>query len=540
MALLAGLALLVSLAPRAVPQEPNPHLAAPVGAITHFDCAQTDTFPFAVPRGTFRVDLSSLEPIAGGPVNMMVLASRDPERLWAVSGERVAYVDRSGDRWRALAEIDLPWLPRLGAERLRRLLDEPFGSVEEIEARAREVLGPRPQGYMMNGAYCLVDAEDVLYVKSGGSFSAFGLKDPRDPAAGLRLVRRYEARKVFLEGVPREQHGRVRLLGLSMTYDGFLILGATNGLLVIDRGFERPPVVWRIPADRAITNAASLDPEGGVYLATDSLEERGDGILHKLVWTGSRLSTDEADGAWTAPFSGGAQPPYGKVGFGTGSTPTLMGFAPDQDRLVVLTDGADRMKIVAFWRDAIPEGFAELPGTRSRRVAGVLPITAGLPLDTRWIQTNQSVVVKGWGAFVVNNATESAHPDLVIESMALGPFLEAPRGMERVEWDPEEHRWRSVWTRGDVSSPTMVPAASAGGNMALVGSWSREDGWGVTGLDWDSGETVHRTIFGTDNRGNGAYALVQALDTGELLFNSIGGPFRIPAGTPEEARDAPK
>ena len=36
-----------------------------------------------------------------------------------------------------------------------------------------------------------------------------------------------------------------------------------------------------------------------------------------------------------------------------GSTPTLMGFGDDEDKLVVITDGAKQMKIVAFWRDEI-------------------------------------------------------------------------------------------------------------------------------------------------------------------------------------------
>jgi hypothetical protein len=50
----------------------------------------------------------------------------------------------------------------------------------------------------------------------------------------------------------------------------------------------------------------------------------------------------------------------------------------------------------------------------------------------------------------------------------------------------------------------------------------------VTGLDWDTGEIVHRTIFGQTNFGNGAYALIQFLENGDLLFNSVAGPFRVP------------
>lgn len=514
-------------------QEANPYLAAPVYATTHFDPGQTDTFPHALPRGTFHVDLATLTPIAGGPVNMMTLASTDPACMWAVATDRVAYVDRSGDHWRALAEIDVPGVPRLGA-RLSTLLDEPFASLADAEARARETLGRIPQACMVNGAYCVVDAENTLYVKTGPSVSAFGLKDARDPAAGLVLARGLAARSVFLAGVPRAQRGPVQVLGIGMTFDGHLIVGATNGLLVIDRRFEGRPAVWRLEPGQRITNSFAVDPQGGIYLASNSQVERGDGIMRKLVWTGSRLSDDAADGAWSEPYAGGTEPPTGKVGAGTGSTPSLMGFAPDQDRLVVLTDGADRMKIVAYWRDQIPADFEQKPATRSRRVADQFQITAGLPEDTRWIQSNQSVVVNGWGAFVVNNVTARPHPDLIIQVLALGPLSEPPRGMERVEWDPKTDRWRSVWTRGELSSTSMVPAASAGSSLALIGSYSKPDGWEVTGLDWESGATVHRTIFGSSNYGNGAYALLQALENGDLLFNSVGGPFRIPlthAGT---------
>jgi hypothetical protein len=60
----------------------------------------------------------------------------------------------------------------------------------------------------------------------------------------------------------------------------------------------------------------------------------------------------------------------------------------------------------------------------------------------------------------------------------------------------------------------------------LVNGYTGADGWEVTGLDWTTGEAVQRTIFGQDNLGNGAYALIQFMPNGDLLFNSIGGPFR--------------
>lgn len=87
-----------------------------------------------------------------------------------------------------------------------------------------------------------------------------------------------------------------------------------------------------------------------------------------------------------------------KLGYGTGSTPTLMGFGNDEDKLVVITDGAKRMKLVAFWRDAIPAD-AKPVDSSNKRLAGTFDITCGLPTSTEWVQSEQSVVTAGYDAF---------------------------------------------------------------------------------------------------------------------------------------------
>jgi hypothetical protein len=100
--------------------------------------------------------------------------------------------------------------------------------------------------------------------------------------------------------------------------------------------------------------------------------------------------------------------------------------------------------------------------------------------------------------------------------------------MERVEWQPDQRAWRSVWTRGDVASTSMVPVASSASGIVFVNGYSKADGWEVTGMDWANGKTVHRTIMGRSNLGNGAYAILQFAENGDLLFNSVGGPLRVP------------
>jgi hypothetical protein len=114
----------------------------------------------------------------------------------------------------------------------------------------------------------------------------------------------------------------------------------------------------------------------------------------------------------------------------------------------------------------------------------------------------------------------------VAEIARLRPF-DPPVGVERVEWDPTSKQWRSVWTRNDVVGTSMVPAMSSASNIVFVNGYTKQDGWELTGMDWNTGETVHRTIFGQDNLGNGAYALIQFLENGDLLFNSVGGAARV-------------
>ncbi len=56
--------------------KPNPYLAAETYAITHFDSAQTDSFPYAVESGTFKVKsalpfLPVLPQNIAGPINII-------------------------------------------------------------------------------------------------------------------------------------------------------------------------------------------------------------------------------------------------------------------------------------------------------------------------------------------------------------------------------------------------------------------------------------------------------------------------------------
>jgi hypothetical protein len=309
-------------------------------------------------------------------------------------------------------------------------------------------------------------------------------------------------------------------LGLGMTWDGHLVLTTVSGAVsVIDRGLRGPLHTVRL--GELVTNSFAVDPDGGIYVVTDRR-------MHKLVWTGERLSTDPADGAWAAPYAQAA----GELGGmragsrGSGSTPTLLGFGPGEDRLVVITDGADVMNLVAYWRGVPPAGWSPAPGALSSQEAGSIPVRFGRE-GLREAQSEQSVVVMGDGAFVVNNTGTDALPSAFENVVAVGVTRPGPLGAERFRWDHAAHRFERVWARPDVSSPSCVPVASRGSGQVYLQT-AEAGRFAILGLDWETGETRTRLALPRSQAYNAAYMLIQWLPGGDVTMGMLTGVVRIP------------
>jgi hypothetical protein len=506
----------------------NPHLSSDIYGVTHINSGQTNCVPYQINDGEFNVDLNNLSPIWGGPVNNVTYASVNKNYMWSVSTDRIALIDKSGNNWTLVTDIDLPGAKRLSVDQLKSISDVQYTSLDFATKHLQEILGPEPGLVLPAGVYALVSAEDYVYANAGNIVSAIGLIDKNDPSKGLEIKHSFDVSSLIPEAEVAPGIKRINMVGMNMTYDGHIVIGAVNGISVIDRQLKGPGKFYAFNDNELCTNSMAVDENNGIYVATGSKTPKGDGMMRKLVWTGKEISDKETDGAWISPYNGGDWPPAIKAGTGAGSTPTLMGFGNDEDRLVLITDGQNRMNLVAFWRNEIPESHQQKTGTKSKRIAGFIPIKAGLPEEKPWIQSEQTIVVNGWGAFLVNNLIDEGHPDRIIDVMTVGPVHAGPKGMERVEWDTEKNEFFSVWTRNDVVSTSMVPLVTSGSNMVLVNGYTAEKGWEITGLDWSTGKNRTRIEFGQTNRGNGAYAILQLLEDGDLLFNSVIGPYRIP------------
>lgn len=517
----AAAAVLVASSAYAVDSEPapNPFLSSKTYALTHVDPAATDVAPYPLKRGVFHIDLSKEARVIRGPVNIMTLASTSPDYMWGVSSEGATYIDVSNGGFKEVARITPPGIKVLPPELLAKVLDQKYTNIDQIKHAVLDQLGI-DQTRVGNGIYGVVDKDNrVYYNTADGRIFVYALKDPKNPAAGIEVVASRDMKDVLTgkHGFGTDKEG---LMGLNLTYDGKLVVLGNNSISVIDRDLAGPAQTIHLDEDEFVSNSVAVDDRNGLYFASDKK-------MHKVVWTGSKLSNDPADGAWSSPYDTGDWMPTVKYGTGTGATPTLMGFGKDDDRLVVITDGADRMKLVAFWRDQIPAGFKQQPGTKSNRIAGQIPVTAGLPLDTKYIQSEQSVVVDGYGAFVVNNIAEHGEKDKLIDVLSLGPINKPARGAERIDWDPVKHQWKPVWTNASVVSISMAPTMSGPSGIVMTNGYYEKDGWEMAGLDWNTGKVVYRAIFGFTNWGNGGYAQPQLFPNGDLLFNSIGGPVRV-------------
>ena len=516
----------------------NPYLASPVYAITHFDSSQSDSTPYGPPHGYFSMDPATLPVSYGGPINIITLASTDSNYMWGVGSNRVSYIDSRNNNWtevakfEALANATDDVLPAIPDENFRTFGESSAAgmNVTSMDAYLKSLFGDNYQNRGGHGSYSVVDNNNVLYTNYGDTLYAFALKDPANASAGITVRYKIEHIVATIEGNDPAPPSGTRLSGLSMTYDGHIIATFSNGVAVLDRDLDvASKSFYRFPDSEVISNSIAVDEHNGIYVASNS-------VMHKLVWTGRTLSANESEGAWSSPYDNSVQkPPIISFSNGTGSTPTLMGFGDDPDKLVVITDGASQMKLVAFWRESIPDGFVQKPDTKSRRIADQIPVTCGFTTLPQYIQSEQSVVVDGYGAFVVNNIPETVSPEIenqnqILQVSLMGPAYPASFGVERFQWNPNTHQWSSVWGRSDVSSTSMIPVHSQSGNMALINGYREPNGWEVLGLDWNTGVTVHQTILGRENFGNGAYAILEYLGNGDLLFNSIVGPIRIHYG----------
>ena len=372
----------------------------------------------------------------------------------------------------------------------------------------------------LSGVYTVVGANGWFYLANkDGSIVAYG--DKVEDEARSKIVEKARFQLPESEAGPS--------VGMNMTYDGWIVFPTEQGYLVaVSQDLTDYRSVRLKHADVEDTsthgtgygwvrNSLAVDQDGGIYVASRN-------HMHKVVWTGDKLSTDEKDGAWTAPYRNG-------TGEGTGATPSLMGFG-EEDKFVVITDGDIRMNVTLFWRDDIPENWEQLDGAPSRRIAGLAPANMGA-LDLQKIQSEQTVIVAGYGALVVNNTPRNTPFFMPKEGVGRGATIGPlgnnpdfqPYGIQKFEWNPGLKRLEHAWVNETISSPNGVPWVSTGsGQVYFIGARNNE--WTLEAVDWYTGRPSFHYILG-GQKYNSTFSGPAIDEKGRIFVGTMWGRLRI-------------
>jgi hypothetical protein len=363
----------------------------------------------------------------------------------------------------------------------------------------------------INGVYNLFDKDGFHYCVFGGT-KVLKTTDDNQVRGPVRIVKSVDVAAAL---PPDAAKAVTRIIGLNMTYDGHIAAAAPGALVVLDRDLNVKSYV-AFPGE-AVDNSIAIDERNGIYVVTSRR-------MLKVIWNGQKLSTDEKEGAWESGYEWTPDEKAlaaGAISRGSGTTPTLMGFGDDLDKLVVIADAAESgTNAVAFWRDEIPNDFKQKPGTKSRRIAD----QARIEISQLTIEPSPNVL--GYGVVYINGS----YPKPVKipgfpNAFTAGVTRPAPLGVEKFLWNPTTHGFEKAWINREVdNSDIMVPVVSA--KSGLLYCAHKENGdYQYVGLDWLTGELRERWIFPDDSRVWNAFGgITTILEDGDLL---IGGAFGV-------------
>lgn len=507
----------------------NPWLADTVYPTSHFNPAATDSVLIAGPPASKKLTVADVPTvptlITSNPTFKRVGSDTVAFASGAVGVQKILLTGSS-------LEAVGPLLPYPGFEGQAAMatpaaLDKALAALDEA-ARGKDegkilgaLKGLGEAGLNMeagiNGVYNLFDRDGFHYCVYGGT-KVLKTTDDNNVRGPIKIVKTMDVAKALPPDVAKSV---TRIIGLNMTYDGFLAAAAPGALLILDRDLN---VVAHVTfGGEAVDNSIAIDENNGIYVVTAKR-------MVKVIWNGKTLSTDEKDGAWSSEYDsmpGEKALALGAISRGSGTTPTLMGFGNDPDKLIVIADAAEAgTNAVAFWRDAIPDGFQQKPGTKSRRIAD----QARIELSRLTIEPSPNVL--GYGVTFLNSTYPKPLPAGPGNAFTGGITRPAPLGIEKFNWNPDKDAFEKAWTNKDVdNTDIMVPVVSAATGM-LYAAHKENGNYQYLGLDWNTGEIKVRLEFPDDSRRwNALGGITTVLDNGDLLIGGVFSIKRVRAGS---------
>ncbi|TDF84173.1 hypothetical protein E1573_08505 [Pseudomonas sp. H9] len=539
----------------------NPYLAQSYNNQSHLNDGATNSVDFAVQRGHYALTPQSAEVIPNesfsGPLVMDKVGGKDVYWWWSGFGLR-KLVDEQGklvEVAHTQAPVTLPNYQTVTPQQRReqalavqKFLDagDEKGLLTYLKAQPNRLISMAEDQVAAGALYTLLGRDDTFYSGSGRRFFRIAQKDPQDPKSTMTQMHTVIFPESLFDNEKVARGTRFKgdmIFGMGMSYNGYVVANTLGGkVITLNRDTLEIIDTFSVAGDQELfLNSFATGPEannGAVYVASNS------NMYRLVVDKDGKIHSDEASGAWKAPYDRGVMMGAPKIADGTGSTPALMGFGANDDKLVVITDGAKKMRLVAFWRDQIPQGWKQRPGTLSPRIADQHVVDMGEGIET--VQSEQGVATSGNYAFVVNNipnkqVTPLDH-SLAFANLTNGATRPGPRGAAAFQWQQDSHSWQQKWSRDDVSSVSVVPLISGPSHMAIIDGYFANK-WNdryTIGMDLDTGKSVLTIRKGSDPSYNGFYAVVKVDTKGRIMHGNAFGLARLDTDKMEkvEAPDA--
>jgi hypothetical protein len=367
----------------------------------------------------------------------------------------------------------------------------------------------------VQASYRLLDKDNNLFVlntdrATGDQYiHKFGDAIDNDPNSDIVLKAEFK--------LPAKIGERLIAVVMNITYDGTLIVTTRDGtMFAISRDFKLLDKI-RLPGREGeakefmnsfVRNSMAIDEQGGIYLVSRA-------YMQRVQWTGSKLSIEPGDGAWTEPYPSGER--------GSGTTPALVGWYPDQDKLVIIGDGEH--SVMAFWRGDIPADWKGIEG-RPRRVAAVLPMHFGTNPNAH-IKLENAMVTMGYGIFVANDTPDKAVPwqgsymaTAVAERYAGQTGGSEIKGGIKWEWNPKDRTLNVDW-RTPLALVSSICTPNINGLLYCVGM--RDGKSTIEALDWNSGREVFHYLLGKSYRYTVLGGLINVAPNGDVECGCAGG-----------------
>jgi len=522
----------------------NPYLAQTFNNQGHWNDAATDATDLAVPKGHYRMTPDGAEVVPsetlGIPIYHDVVAGKEVFWFWA--GFSLRKLHREQDRFVEIDRVSIdPGLPGYQAldsaarmqqaDAVRGYLergDEP-GLADYLRQQPNRLLQAVDDQVRLGILYSMLARDNAFIGSNARGLVRIEQANPADPYSRLLPPQSVTLPDTLFDDARARRQTIFptdTVFGLGMTFNGFLVVNTVGGrIITLDRRTLAPIDVYQARGeDEVFTNSFATSGEAGggaIYVASNT-------TMYRLVVDATgHIHDDAAAGAWREPYDRGVRLPAGKISDGTGATPTLMGFGPRDDRLVVLTDGARKMKLVAFWRDGVLPRQA-----KGRRLADQIEVDLGPKVPV--VQSEQSVVAENGYAFVINNvpapgAKPYAAAGSFYRALLVGATREAPSGAAMFRWDARRNRWVSLWQRRDVGFIATVPMLSVGSRMVVMnGHYAGHLGSLYhLGLDVDTGRTVMSIETGLDPQFNGSFTGLKCDPAGNLFYPTMFGLVRF-------------